>query len=123
LRPGRVRRGHGRAHPRAASDLPQAPVLSMRVVLRGLGLARAATLLAAAVTAVALVGCALVAFPAYGNSNVLRALAVVGQTAAVVLVVSGVLCARAGEKPGGRVALVRLGKLAAPTGSALLVAA
>lgn len=94
----------------------------MRVALRGLGLAGAATLLAAVVTAVVLVGFSLVAFPAYGNSNVLRALTVVGQTAAVALVVLGILAARAGEKPGGRVVLVRLGKLAAPTGSALLVA-
>src|SRR5699024_3404064 len=89
---------------------------------RGLGLAGAATLLAAVVTAVVLVGFSLVTFPAYGNSNVLRALTVVGQTAAVALVVLGILAARAGEKPGGRVVLVRLGKLAAPTGSALLVA-
>lgn len=94
----------------------------MRVALRGLGLAGAATLLAAVVTAVVLVGFSLVTFPAYGNSNVLRALTVVGQTAAVALVVLGILAARAGEKPGGRVVLVRLGKLAAPTGSALLVA-
>lgn len=95
----------------------------MPVALRGPGLAAAATLLAAAVTAVVLVGFSLVSFPAYGNSNVLRALTVVGQTAAFVLVVAGVLCARAGERPGGRPALVRAGKLAAPTGSALLVAA
>ncbi|WP_216693444.1 arabinofuranosyltransferase [Dietzia psychralcaliphila] len=94
----------------------------MPVALRGPGLAAAATLLAAAVTAVVLVGFSLVSFPAYGNSNVLRALTVVGQTAAVALVVLGVLCARAGERPGGRPALVRAGKLAAPTGSALLVA-
>ncbi|MFN3339174.1 MAG: arabinofuranosyltransferase [Dietzia sp.] len=95
----------------------------MPVALRGPGLAGAATLLAAAVTAVVLAGFSLVSFPAYGNSNVLRALTVVGQTAAFVLVVAGVLCARAGERPGGRPALVRVGKLAAPTGSALLVAA
>ncbi|MFN7242741.1 MAG: arabinofuranosyltransferase, partial [Dietzia cercidiphylli] len=81
-----------------------------------------ATLLAAAVTAVVLIGFSLVSFPAYGNSNVLRALTVVGQTAAFAMVVAGVLCARAGERPGGRAALVRVGKLAAPTGSALLVA-
>ena len=72
----------------------------MRVALRGLGLAGAATLLAAVVTAVVLVGFSLVAFPAYGNSNVLRALTVVGQTAAVALVVLGILAVRAGEKPG-----------------------
>lgn len=95
----------------------------MRPALRGLGLAGAATLLAAVVTAVVLVGFSLVTFPAYGNSNVLRALTVVGQTAALVLVVLGILAARAGERPGGRAGLVRLGKLAAPTGSALLVAA
>ena len=95
----------------------------MRPALRGLGLAGAATLLAAVVTAVVLVGFSLVTFPAYGNSNVLRALTVVGQTAALVLVVLGLLAARAGERPGGRAGLVRLGKLAAPTGSALLVAA
>ncbi|GAA3509388.1 arabinofuranosyltransferase [Dietzia aurantiaca] len=95
----------------------------MRPALRGLGLAGAATLLAAVVTAVVLVGFSLVTFPAYGNSNVLRALTVVGQTAALVLVVVGILAARAGERPGGRAGLVRLGKLAAPTGSALLVAA
>lgn len=94
----------------------------MRPALRGLGLAGAATLFAAVVTAVVLVGFSLVSFPAYGNSNVLRALTVVGQTAAVVLVVLGILAARVGERPGGRAALVRLGKLAAPTGSALLVA-
>lgn len=93
----------------------------MRPALRGLGLAGAATLLAAVVTAVVLTGFSLVSFPAYGNSNVLRALTVVGQTAAVVLVVLGILSVRAGERPGGRAALVRLGKLAAPTGSALLV--
>ncbi|MBS7548524.1 arabinofuranosyltransferase [Dietzia massiliensis] len=95
----------------------------MPPALRGPGLAGAATLLAAAVTAVVLVGFSLVSFPAYGNSNVLRALTVVGQTAAVALVATGILAARAGERPGGRPALVRLGKLAAPTGSALLVAA
>ena len=95
----------------------------MPVALRGPGLAVAATLLAAAVTAVVLVGFSLVSFPAYGNSNVLRALTVVGQTAAFALVVAGILAARVGERPGGRPALVRLGKLAAPTGSALLVAA
>ncbi|UVE94307.1 galactan 5-O-arabinofuranosyltransferase [Dietzia sp. B32] len=95
----------------------------MPVALRGLGLAGAATLLAAVVTAVVLAGFSLVSFPAYGNSNVLRALTVVGQAAAVALVVLGILSARAGERPGGRAALVRLGKLAAPTGSALLVAA
>ncbi|MGN7156282.1 arabinofuranosyltransferase [Dietzia cercidiphylli] len=95
----------------------------MPVALRGPGLAAAATLLAAAVTAVVLIGFSLVSFPAYGNSNVLRALTVVGQTAAFAMVVAGVLCARAGERPDGRVALVRVGKLAAPTGSALLVAA
>lgn len=95
----------------------------MRPALRGLGLAGAATLLAAVVTAVVLVGFSLVTFPAYGNSNVLRALTAVGQTAALVLVVLGLLAARAGERPGGRAGLVRLGKLAAPTGSALLVAA
>ena len=95
----------------------------MRPALRGLGLAGAATLLAAVVTAVVLVGFSLVTFPAYGNSNVLRALTVVGQTAALVLVVLGILAARAGERPGGRAGLVRLGKLAAPAGSALLVAA
>lgn len=94
----------------------------MPVALRGPGLAAAATLLAAAVTAVVLIGFSLVSFPAYGNSNVLRALTVVGQTAAFAMVVAGVLCARAGERPGGRAALVRVGKLAAPTGSALLVA-
>ncbi|WP_291084265.1 arabinofuranosyltransferase [Dietzia sp. UBA5065] len=94
----------------------------MPVALRGLGLAGAAALLAAAVTAVVLVGFSLVSFPAYGNSNVLRALTVVGQSAAFALVVAGVLGTRAGERPGGRPALVRLGKLAAPTGSALLVA-
>ena len=94
----------------------------MPVALRGPGLAAAATLLAAAVTAVVLIGFSLVSFPAYGNSNVLRALTVVGQTAAFAMVVAGVLCARAGERPGGRAALVRMGKLAAPTGSALLVA-
>lgn len=93
------------------------------MALRGVGLAAAATLLAAAVTAVVLGGFSLVQFPAYGNSNVLRALTVVGQVAAIALVAAGVLCARAGERPGGRPALVRLGKLAAPTGSALLVAA
>ncbi|QGW23376.1 putative transmembrane protein [Dietzia sp. DQ12-45-1b] len=92
------------------------------MALRGPGLAGAATLLAAAVTAVVLVGFSLVSFPAYGNSNVLRALTVVGQCAAFALVVAGVLCARAGERPGGRAGLVRVGKLAAPTGSALLVA-
>ena len=43
--------------------------------------------------------------------------------AAIALVAAGILAARAGERPGGRPALVRLGKLAAPTGSALLVAA
>ena len=95
----------------------------MPAALRGLGLAGAATLLAAVVTAIVLIGFSLVSFPAYGNSNVLRALTVVGQTAAIALVASGVLAARAGERPGGRPALVRLGKLAAPTGSALLVAA
>ena len=95
----------------------------MRPALRGLGLAGAATLLAAVVCAVVLVGFSLVSFPAYGNSNVLRALTVVGQVAALALVVLGVLLSRAGERPGGRAALVRLGKLAAPTGSALLVAA
>lgn len=95
----------------------------MRPALRGLGLAGAATLLAAVVCAVVLVGFSLVSFPAYGNSNVLRALTVVGQVAAIALVVLGILLARAGERPGGRAALVRLGKLAAPTGSALLVAA
>ena len=95
----------------------------MRGALRGLGLAAAATLLAAVVTAVVLVGFSLVSFPAYGNSNVLRALSVVGQVAAIALVVVGILAARAGERPGGRAGLVRLGKLAAPTGSALLVAA
>lgn len=95
----------------------------MPVALRGLGLAGAATLLAAVVAAVVLAGFSLVSFPAYGNSNVLRALTVVGQVAAITLVVLGILAARAGEKPGGRPALVRLGKLAAPTGSALLVAA
>ena len=58
----------------------------MPPALRGPGLAGAATLLAAAVTAVVLVGFSLVSFPAYGNSNVLRALTVVGQTAAVALV-------------------------------------
>ncbi len=94
----------------------------MRVRLRGLGLAGAAAVLAVVVTAVVLVGFSLVSFPAYGNSNVLRALATVGQTAAVVLVAAGILAARAGERPGGRAGLVRLGKLAAPTGSALLVA-
>lgn len=100
------------------------PVALMgRSALRGLGLAGAATLLAAVVTAVVLVGFSLVSFPAYGNSNVLRALTVVGQVAALALVVLGILSARAGERPGGRPALVRLGKLAAPTGSALLVAA
>ncbi|MDV6299364.1 galactan 5-O-arabinofuranosyltransferase [Dietzia maris] len=95
----------------------------MPVALRGLGLAGAATLLAAVVTAVVLAGFSLVSFPAYGNSNVLRALTVVGQVAAIALVVLGILSARAGEQPGGRSALVRLAKLAAPTGSALLVAA
>ncbi|MGN0102464.1 MAG: arabinofuranosyltransferase [Dietzia sp.] len=95
----------------------------MPPALRGPGLAAAATLLAAAVTAVVLIGFSLVSFPAYGNSNVLRALTVVGQTAAVALVAAGILAARAGERPGGRPALVRVGKLAAPTGSALLVAA
>lgn len=109
----------------------------MPVALRGLGLAGAATLLAALVTGVVLAGFSLVSFPAYGNSNVLRALTVVGQTAAVALVVVGILCARAGERRAhgtttptdsdtgrrGRPILVRLGKLAAPTGSALLVAA
>ncbi|MDV8002103.1 arabinofuranosyltransferase [Rhodococcus sp. IEGM 1408] len=114
----------------------------MPVALRGFGLAGAAALLAAAVTAVVLAGFAVVSFPAYGNSNVLRALTVVGQTAAFALVVAGILCARAGERTGGnpgewdggrdgahpgdrprrRAALVRAGKLAAPTGSALLVA-
>lgn len=99
------------------------------MALRGVGLAAAATLLAAAVTAVVLGAFSLVAFPAYGNSNVLRALTVVGQAAALALVVAGVLCARAGvlcaragERPGGRTSLVRIGTLAAPTGSALLVA-
>ena len=95
----------------------------MPPALRGPGLAAAATLLAAAVTAVVLIGFSLVSFPAYGNSNVLRALTVVGQTAAVALVAAGILAARAGERPGGRPAWVRVGKLAAPTGSALLVAA
>lgn len=94
----------------------------MPAALRGPGLAGAATLLAAAVTAVVLVGFSVVSFPAYGNSNVLRALTVVGQVAAFALVVAGIVCARAGEGPGGRAALVRIGKLAAPTGSALLVA-
>lgn len=94
----------------------------MRPALRSVGLAGAATLLAAVVTVVVLVGFSLVSFPAYGNSNVLRALTVVGQTAAVLVVVCGILAARAGERPGGRALLVRLGKLAAPTGSALLVA-
>ena len=110
----------------------------MPVALRGLGLAGAASLLAAAVTAVVLTGFSLVSFPAYGNSNVLRALTVVGQAAAFALVAAGILCARAGERPDGRggerpdgrpderpgrrAALVRVGKLAAPTGSALLVA-
>ena len=61
----------------------------MPPALRGPGLAGAATLLAAAVTAVVLVGFSLVSFPAYGNSNVLRALTVVGQTAAVALVAAG----------------------------------
>lgn len=89
---------------------------------KGTGLAAAATLLAAAVTAVVLGAFSLVTFPAFGNSNVLQALTVVGQAAALALVVAGVLCARAGERPGGRPALLRLGKLAAPTGSALLVA-
>ena len=93
------------------------------MTLRGTGLAAAATLLAAAVTAVVLGAFSLVSFPAYGNSNVLQALTVVGQAAALALVVAAVLLARAGERPGGRAALVRLGKLAAPTGSALLVAA
>lgn len=93
------------------------------MALRGLGLAGAATLLATVVTAVVLAGFSLVSFPAYGNSNVLRALTVVGQVAAIALVVCGILLARAGERPGGRPTLVRLGKLAAPTGSALLVAA
>ena len=73
----------------------------MPVALRGLGLAGAAALLAAAVTAVVLVGFSLVSFPAYGNSNVLRALTVVGQSAAFALVVAGVLGTRAGERPGG----------------------
>ncbi|KAA0918098.1 arabinofuranosyltransferase [Dietzia sp. ANT_WB102] len=95
----------------------------MPVALRGVGLAGAATLLAAVVTAVVLAGFSLVSFPAYGNSNVLRALTVVGQVAAIALVVLGILAARSGERPGGRPALVRLGTLAAPTGSALLVAA
>ena len=110
----------------------------MPVALRGLGLAGAATLLAALVTGVVLVGFSLVSFPAYGNSNVLRALTVVGQAAAIALVAVGILSARAGERPAlssmantdivadgsgrGRPALVRLGKLAAPSGSALLVA-
>lgn len=94
----------------------------MRVALRGLGLAGAATLLAAVVTAVVLVGFSAVSFPAYGNSNVLRALTVVGQTVSIVLVVAGIVLARASEKPGGKALSVRLGKLAAPTGSALLVA-
>ena len=92
--------------------------LTDRPAIRGLGLAVAAAALAAVVTAVVLVGFSLVSFPAYGNSNVLRALTVVGQTAAVALVVLGMLAARAGERPGGRALLVRLGKLAAPTGSA-----
>ncbi|WP_033443964.1 arabinofuranosyltransferase [Dietzia alimentaria] len=110
----------------------------MPVALRGLGLAGAATLLAALVTGVVLVGFSLVSFPAYGNSNVLRALTVVGQAAAIALVAVAILSARAGERPAlssmantdivadgsgrGRPALVRLGKLAAPSGSALLVA-
>src|SRR5699024_7944689 len=122
LRARRVRRGHGRAHPRAAADLPQAPLLSPAVALRGIGLAGAAAVIAAVVTAVVLGAFSLVTFPAYGNSNVLLALTVAGQAAALALVAAGVLCARAGERAPGRAALVRVGTLAAPTGSALLVA-
>lgn len=92
------------------------------MTLKGAGLAAAATLLAAAVTAVVLGAFSMVSFPAFGNSNVLQALTVVGQAAAIALVAAGVLLARAGERPGGRPAAVRAGKLAAPTGSALLVA-
>lgn len=95
----------------------------MPVALRGLGLAGAATLLAAAVTAVVLAAFSLVTFPAYGNSNVLQALTVVGQVAAIALVVAGILCTRAGERREGGTLLVRVGKLLAPTGSALLVTA
>lgn len=95
----------------------------MPAALRGLGLAGAATLLAAAVTAVVLAAFSLVSFPAYGNSNVLRALTVVGQVGAIALIVAGVLCARAGERREGAATLVRAGKLLAPTGSALLVTA
>ncbi|HHX84098.1 MAG TPA: arabinofuranosyltransferase, partial [Actinomycetales bacterium] len=68
------------------------------MTLRGTGLAAAATLLAAAVTAVVLGAFSLVSFPAYGNSNVLQALTVVGQAAALALVVAAVLLARAGER-------------------------
>ena len=95
----------------------------MPVALRGLGLAAAATLLAAAVTAIVLIGVSLVTFPAYGNSNVLRALTTVGQVAAIALVAGGVLAVRAGERPGGWTRLRQLGIQAAPTGSALLVVA
>src|SRR5699024_6837835 len=52
----------------------------------------------------------------------LLALTVAGQAAALALVAAGVLCARAGERAPGRAALVRVGTLAAPTGSGLLVA-
>src|SRR5699024_8517901 len=109
LRARRVRRGHGRAHPRAAADLPQAPLLSPAVALRGIGLAGAAAVLAAVVTAVVLGAFSLVTFPAYGNSNVLLALTVAGHAAAPALVAAGVLCARAGERAPGRAALVRVG--------------
>ena len=92
------------------------------MALRGIGLAGAAAVIAAVVTAVVLGAFSLVTFPAYGNSNVLLALTVAGQAAALALVAAGVLCARAGERAPGRAALVRVGTLAAPTGSALLVA-
>src|SRR5699024_12362607 len=87
----------------------------------GIGLARAAAVLAAPVPAVVLGPFSLVTCPASGNSSVLLALTVAGQAAALALVAAGVLCARAGERAPGRAALVRVGTLAAPTGSALLV--
>jgi len=79
-------------------------------------------LLAGIATGVVLLAFSLVGWPAFGNSNVLRALTVVGQVGSLAVVVAGVLLARAGERPRGRAAAVRLGKLAAPTGMAQLVA-
>ena len=90
--------------------------------LCGLALAAGAAALACVVTVAVLLACWVVPFPAFGNSNVLRALTVVAQVVALLVVAAGVLLVRRGERPGGSALAVRAGKLTIPTGMALLVA-